>query len=64
MWVAHKARAGYAVDSDGKRFDETPAKPEFYFLLPVSVPFDIATSPFEVLGVLAMQFHWFGTEGP
>jgi hypothetical protein len=61
--VAEKASAHYSTDSDGKRFDETPAEPAWYFLLPASVPFDIATSPFQAFVALAMQFHWFGTEG-
>jgi hypothetical protein len=62
-WVAEKAYGHLPTDSQSKIVGESVPEPAWYLLLPVAVPFDVATSPVQGFAILCMYFHWFGAEG-
>ncbi len=47
--VIHDARAQSEMDSNGKQVIYKKADPAVYLFLPLSIPADIATSPFQAI---------------
>ena len=59
--VVEKAKPAEQWNSETKETETKPGQPGYYAILPLSIPADIATSPFQIIGfmvyALTMRGH-------
>ena len=58
--VVEKAKPEQRWNSETKERETQPGHPGYYALLPLSIPADIVTSPFQLIGIMVYAFTMQG----